>query len=269
MKTHEVSPGPHKAGCRPTVRRVSGGVIWLALLRKGNRVRGVELPQAVPVMTIPNVSLFPQAMLPLHIFESRYRRMLADSLESHRMFSVAMQKPGRTRECPSKVAGLGLIRASVANQNGTSNLILQGIARVELTEVVQYRPYRVHRIRPLQPPRGGSDALDALAARVRELVGERLAHGFPASPRLLKKLSALTDNPSLRAVAELSLEHIVKYLTDVEDSGQLADVVACSLLTVPQERQVILETLDLELRLRYLVRFLTAEIDRPSDAPPL
>jgi len=59
-------------------------------------------------MTLPNVILFPQAMLPLYIFEPRYRQMLSDALASHRMLSVAMQKPGRVRESPSNVAGLGL-----------------------------------------------------------------------------------------------------------------------------------------------------------------
>jgi len=99
-------------------------------------------------MTLPDAILFPQAMLPLYIFEPRYRRMLSDALGSHRMFSVAMQKPGRVRETPCRVAGLGLIRASVARNDGTSNLVLQGITRVELAETVRSRPYRVHRIRP-------------------------------------------------------------------------------------------------------------------------
>ena len=61
-------------------------------------------------MTLPSATLFPQALLPLYIFEPRYRQMLADTLKHNRMFSVAMQKPGRTRETPCPVAGLGLIR---------------------------------------------------------------------------------------------------------------------------------------------------------------
>ncbi|MBI3192595.1 MAG: LON peptidase substrate-binding domain-containing protein, partial [Pedosphaera parvula] len=60
----------------------------------------MEIPSEVPVMILPNAILFPQAMLPLHIFEPRYRRMLADALHSHRMFCVAMQKPGCVRETP-------------------------------------------------------------------------------------------------------------------------------------------------------------------------
>src|SRR6266851_5178227 len=110
----------------------------------------MKIPREVPVMTLPNATLFPQALLPLYIFEPRYRRMLVDSLHSDRMFSVAMQQPGRVRETPSPVAGLGLIRVSVGHGDGTSHLILQGLARVELAETVRYKPYRVQRIRGLE-----------------------------------------------------------------------------------------------------------------------
>src|SRR5580765_9012408 len=110
----------------------------------------MKIPPEVPVMTLPNATLFPQALLPLYIFEPRYRQMLADSLHSNRMFAVAMQKPGNAREVPLPVAGLGLVRVSVGHRDGTSHLILQGIARVELEEAVRYKPYRIQRIRPLQ-----------------------------------------------------------------------------------------------------------------------
>ena len=58
--------------------------------------------------------------------------MLTDVLEGSRMFSVAMRKSGSGREIPSNVAGVGLVRAAVRNKDGTANLILQGITRVEL-----------------------------------------------------------------------------------------------------------------------------------------
>src|SRR5947199_9949279 len=107
----------------------------------------MELPDQVPVMTLPSATLFPQALLPLYIFEPRYRRMLADALKSDRMFSVAMQKPGRSRETPCPVAGLGLIRVSVDHEDGTSPLIVQGLTRVELGDPVQQKPSRIHHLR--------------------------------------------------------------------------------------------------------------------------
>src|SRR5512139_361812 len=139
----------------------------------------MKLPREAPVMTLPNATLFPQALLPLYIFEPRYRQMLADALHSNRMFSVAMQKPGSTRESPSAVAGLGLIRVSVGHRNGTSHLILQGLARVELEEAVRYKPYRVQRIKEIRTPPCDSVKVDALMARMRELLEERIDLGLP------------------------------------------------------------------------------------------
>src|SRR2546426_2537423 len=134
----------------------------------------MKIPRDIPVITLPKATLFPQALLPLYIFEPRYRQMLADALHSNRMFSVAMQKPGSGRETPSPVAGLGLIRVSVGHRDGTSHLILQGLARVELAETVRYRPYRVQRIRPLRAPPCDNVKVDALVAKVREFLEERI-----------------------------------------------------------------------------------------------
>src|SRR5688572_32825205 len=147
----------------------------------------MEIPSAVPVMTLPSATLFPQALLPLYIFEPRYRRMLTDSLNTNRMFSVAMQKPGRTRETPCPVAGLGLIRVSVGHNDGTSHLILQGLTRVKLQETVQYKPYRVQRIQPLVAAETDNVTIDALVAKVHELVEQRLEIAPFPSPFPVKR----------------------------------------------------------------------------------
>src|SRR5580658_1578388 len=144
----------------------------------------MKLPNEVPVMTLPNATLFPQYLLPLYIYEPRYRKMLVDALNGDRMFSVAMQRPGSARETPSPVAGLGLIRVSVGHADGTSHLVLQGIARVELEETVRYKPYRVQRIRPLKTPPSNDLVVDALLAKVRELLEERVKLGLAGPPTL-------------------------------------------------------------------------------------
>ena len=214
----------------------------------------MEIPHEVAVMTLPNATLFPQALLPLHIFEPRYRRMLADALESHRMFIVAMQKPGSTRESPSVVAGLGLIRVAVDNPDGTTHLILQGMTRVEMAETVRYKPYRVQRIRPLQAAPTDSVTVDALLAKVRDLVTERIRLGVPFPFPLNTKSS------KKKGANSMTIKEIVSYLDKLHDADQVADLVSCALLPGAVERQTILETVDVEPRLKHLIHFLMAEI---------
>jgi len=209
-------------------------------------------------MTLPNATLFPQALLPLYIFEPKYRQMLADALHSNRMFSVAMQRPGTGRETPSPVAGLGLIRVSVGHRDGTSHLILQGLARIELEEAVRYRPYRVQRIRPLQSPPCDNVKVDALVAKVRELLEERIELGLPFPFPVMSpgKSQASTPPPSF------SPKEILGYLDSLTDPEQAADLVSCAVLPGAAERQSILETVDVEARLRRLIYFLLAEIQK-------
>ncbi len=207
-------------------------------------------------MTLPNATLFPQAFLPLYIFEPRYRQMLADALHSHRMFLVAMQKPGTSRETPLPVAGLGLIRVSVGHRNGTSHLILQGLARVELEQTVRYKPYRIQRIRPLQTPPCDNVTVDALVAKVRELLVERhglgLTFPFPVLPSGKSKKQA--GQPAFSA------KEMIRYLQSLTDPEQTVDLVSCTVLPEATDRQAILETVDVETRLRRLIHFLLAEI---------
>jgi len=207
----------------------------------------VKLPREVPVMTLPNATLFPQALLPLYIFEPRYRQMLADALHSNRMFSVAMRRPGSSRETPLPVAGVGLIRVSVGHKDGTSHLILQGLARVELEEAVRYRPYRVQRIRPLPTPPCDSVAADALLAKVRELVRERFKLGLP--------FSFPGEQPP-----KFPAKEVIGYLDSISNPEQAADLVSCAVLAGASERQAILEAVDVETRLRRLIQFLLRDI---------
>ena len=206
-------------------------------------------------MTLPNATLFPQALLPLYIFEPRYRQMLADALHSDRMFSVAMQKPGNTRETPWPVAGLGLIRVSVGHRDGTSHLILQGLARVELAETVRYKPYRIQRIKPLASPPCDNVTVDALVAKLRELLEERIELGLPFPfPVMSHEEAGKNQTPSFSA------KEILKYLDSITDPAQAADLVSCAVLPGAAERQSILETVDVEARLRRLIQLLLTEI---------
>ncbi len=211
-------------------------------------------------MTLPNAILFPQAMVPLFIFEKRYRSMLHDVLEGNRLFAVALQKPGRVRETPSQIAGLGLVRASVRNRNGTSNLILQGITRVELGPSVRTKPYRIHKLRPIASVPAESDITEKLMVKLLDITVKRLKQGFnfPVHPLKSSKppISPEGQSPMVESILQ-SIHHLSK----LNDPEQLADLISCTLLTSPVERQVILETADVEIRLKNLLRFLLAEIE--------
>jgi ATP-dependent Lon protease len=92
-------------------------------------------------------------------------------------------------------------------------------------------------------------AADALLAKVRELLEERVHLGLP-----------LTYTGS--STVDHSPKKILKYLESMADPEEAADLVSSAVLPSGEERQTILETVDVETRLRRLIQFLLAEIQR-------
>ena len=121
----------------------------------------IEIPREVPVMTLSQTVLFPQAMMPLFIFEPRYREMLSTVLEGDRIFAVAAlderDEDAEVLETPYSIAGVGVVRACKQNPDGTSNLILQGLARVKFENFVCEEPFRRARIQQLMSESDGSE----------------------------------------------------------------------------------------------------------------
>jgi len=99
-------------------------------------IENSTIPSEVPVMTLGGTVLFPQAMMPLFIFEPRYKEMLSDVLNNDRIFAVATlderNEDAPHSETPYSIAAIGVVRACKKNPDGSSNLVLQGLARVEL-----------------------------------------------------------------------------------------------------------------------------------------
>ncbi len=183
-------------------------------------------------MTLPNAILFPQALLPLYIFEPRYRAMLKESLESQRMFAVALPNDSTAANSllvPHRVAGVGLIRACVDKPDGSSNLILQGVSRVRFTDFVQEKPYYVGRIEVLSTEESDALEVEALSVKVLEMIG------------------------AMHDAGEIQAEGIMKFLNEIRDYDALADIVTYSFIEDVESKQKILETLNLRQRLQKVI----------------
>lgn len=115
----------------------------------------MNIPSRIPAMTLRDVVLFPQAMLPLRIFEDRYKKMLSDVLNQDRIFAVVAERDqtltdDQLDEPPFEVATAGLIRVSKENEDGTSFVMLQGLSRVRIRSINDEGPYRILNVEPLE-----------------------------------------------------------------------------------------------------------------------
>src|SRR3954468_17271349 len=106
---------------------------------------------AVPLFPLPNVVLFPRAVLPLHIFEERYRAMTGDVLRSEgdKLIAMALLKPGWERDYYSRAAiepivCVGRILTHEELADGKYNFLLEGVARAKvLNDSMTEARYRV------------------------------------------------------------------------------------------------------------------------------
>lgn len=207
----------------------------------------ITLPDEVPVMTLPNVAFFPQALMPLHIFEPRYRQMLRDVLATNRLFAVAGIDPRQAREPsqfepPHRIASVGIVRACQKNDNGTSNLLLQGLCRVEISGIITDEPYRRIRVRALASQPGASeDDNTELRRKLARLIA-------------LKNKLAATGNP------QSGPGEMAAFLKTVDDPEAFVDIAAFSLCEDTKLKQTLLETLDVHRRLELFSERMRGEI---------
>lgn len=184
----------------------------------------------LPVFPLPRVVFFPGTLLPLHFFEERYRSMVRDCIEGGPMaMAVALLEPGweadyEGRPSVHRIAGAGRIVAHEARSNGTYDMLLGGLCRVQLEEL----------------PAGGVDYRRARATLLPDLAAAR----------------ATSDAAALRACAtQVAIEVRRREHPDFDlgfesddGPGRVADLIADRLVADPSTRQAILEAQDVGRR---------------------
>jgi Lon protease-like protein len=205
----------------------------------------------LPLFPLPNAVLFPHALLPLHIFEERYRVMVRDVLTGTRCLAVGLLVPDAREadELPAveQIAGVGEVVMAHELPDGRFNLVVRGRARVRIDrELPSGRPYRLVAATEL-PDLPITDAAEIVDAdqTLRALIG-RLADAIPEGGELLRQVIAAQETPA-----------------------ELVDGVASALIVDPALRQWLLETRDVGQRLERVaaeVVAMTARIGAPGTA---
>jgi len=192
----------------------------------------------VPVFPLPQVVLFPGAVMPLHIFEPRYRSMTRDALATTRLLCVTLipedhDVDGFGQPGIAEVAGLGEIVRCDALPDGRFNILVEGRARLKLEELPFKRPYRRARATVL----GSNDSgVDAACVRCLISTATRVAGA-------VRKC-----HPSFRFC-----------LPESDDPAVIADACAHYLVLDGSERQKLLETLDVAERVQKCLETLLAQ----------
>ncbi len=184
------------------------------------------LPPTIPIFPLPSVVLFPNVFLPLHIFEPRYRDMVADALEQDRIIGMVLLRPGWEHDYDGRplvypVGCAGLITHAERLPEGRYNIVLQGLEKFRIVDEDDSRSYRVAQVESIEESLRDHDREEMRAARRRLeslLVPQPKGRGAE-QPRVP---ASMPDEDLVNALAQyLELEPVEKQAL-LERDGLLA-----------------------------------------------
>jgi len=147
------------------------------------------LPATIPIFPLEDVMLFPGMSVMLHIFEPRYRAMVADVLKGDRLIGMVLLRPGYEADyerSPSifPIGCAGLVTDVESLPDGEYNIVLQAVSRFRITREEASKPYRIAHITTLPDGVAAGDqaALHAQRQKLETLVAK--ADGHVALPKV-------------------------------------------------------------------------------------
>jgi uncharacterized protein len=206
--------------------------------------------EAVPLFPLPNVVLFPSVLLPLHIFEERYKAMIADALAGQRQIAMALLSPGWAkcyygRPAIEPVVCIGTIVSCRRMSDGKFNILLRGQKRAKIDREFCCHAsksnaslYRTARLTPLSE----TDVMEIDLSPERQRLESLLTEGWLAKLPLVREMVPLLRSPTRTA--------------------DLADLVAFHLLDDVSLKQSILADRDVRGRVNRLLGALN-NLERP------
>ncbi|HVO53927.1 MAG TPA: endopeptidase La [Solirubrobacterales bacterium] len=199
------------------------------------------LPEALPVLPLRDSVSFPETLNPLAVGQERSVQLVDDVLGTNRMLvMVASRDPELDEPGPAElydVGVVGFVSRMVKIPDGTLRILVQGMQRVRLDSFVTETPYLVARITELPDVSRPSAELEALTRNVQRTFSE-IVEQIPYLPEELRLAVANIDDPAA-----------------------LGGLIASSLRIGTEEKQKLLEEVDVAKRLRHLSRILARELE--------
>ncbi|MEA1991555.1 MAG: endopeptidase La [Thermodesulfobacteriota bacterium] len=192
----------------------------------------------LPVLPGKELVLFPHMVVSWVVEQPNLVKLVDDALATDRTVAVISEKKGDDKP-PGfhNVGTVGLILRMAKNEEGHARLIVQGVTRVRLLEITEEEPYIKAKVEPVQHIDSHDLEIQALVVNVRQIFSKVLE----LSPNLPRELGAM--------------------IMGVEDSGALADVVISHLNVSTDDKQTVLEALDVKVRLQEALRILTGQLE--------
>ena len=199
------------------------------------------LPDALPVLPLRETVTFPETLTPLAVGQERSIKLVDDVLGANRMLvMVAARSPDLDEPGPAdlyEVGVAGVVSRMIKVPDGTIRILVQGTQRVRLGPYVSEEPYLVARISELPDQTTDGPELQALTRNVQRTFSE-IVEQIPYLP-----------------------EELQMAVANIDDPAALGHLIAGALRISTDEKQQLLEEVDVVSRLRHLSQILTRELE--------
>ena len=195
------------------------------------------LPESIPIFPLEDVMLFPEMSVPLHIFEPRYKAMIADALKGNRIVGMVLLRPGYEKDYDRSPSVFQIGCAGVINEveqlpNGEYNIVLGALTKYRITREEASRPYRIAHVTPIADVVTDADrpALHARRLRLEELIRQSGGRtGVAAAPANISDERLVNGMSQLSHIDELDRERLLEASNPLARADILIEILEKSI----------------------------------------
>ena len=205
-----------------------------------SEIEKIEIPDEVPILALRDTVIYPFMVSPLFVARPKSIKLIDDVLIGNRILGLVAQRKTDVEDPKGedlfKYGTVATILKMLKFPDGSVRVLVQGLTRMEVLEYVQTEPYLKAKIQPLEDVIEKSLELEALAKNIT-IQFQKIVNLVPQLPDELQ-------------IAVMNISH----------PGKLADLVASNLNLSLEEKQQILEAIDVKKRLEKLTIFINREL---------
>jgi ATP-dependent Lon protease len=201
-----------------------------------------KVPEVLPILPLYDAALFPKMVLPLVVLQGESVQLVDEAMAKDRIIGLMVSKKPDDKATPDRedlaeVGTSALILKMAKTQDNRTQLLVQGLSRFRIKNFEEGKPYLVARIELLKDVEKKDNETEALMSNI---IGqfERIVELSPGLP------------PEIAQMAKT-----------IQEAGTLADMIASTINSSPEEKQQVLEIKDVKLRLKEVTRLLNHQLD--------
>lgn len=201
-----------------------------------------KVPEILPIMPLYDAALFPKMVLPLVVMQGESVKLVDDAMAKDRIIGLIVSKKPEEKNAPEKedlaqVGTSALILKMAKTHDNRTQLLVQGLSRFKIKAFEDGKPYLVARIESIKDVEKEDKETEALMSNITSQF-ERVVELSPGLP------------PEIAQMAKT-----------IQEPGTLADMVASTINSNPEEKQIVLEMVDVKKRLKEVTRLVNHQLD--------